>query len=280
MLVEGLYWLGLVDLGYAFPATQNGGTAPAGLSAVRLTAMGRWLLLGEKKPEIPAETGHVVVQPNFHIFAFDPIADSVLAHLDSFAGRLNAERAIEYEITHEWIYRAQSAGMTVPELQAWLEEVTGAPLPQNVARSLEEWQAAFERILVRPQVALLQAAAPELIASLCADPVLNRAIIKQVSPTAVLVRPEQVDLLERALLSAGSCPHAAAVRKKDGRRRSRWMPKAGSTLPIGRPACIPMLSCSHSPNSATAHGVLQPPAYAGPSGRVTRPRRFWPSWRP
>src|SRR5512135_712587 len=101
--------------------------------------MGRWLLLGAEAPVIPAETGRVVVQPNFHIFAFDPIADSTLARLDAFATRLNAERAIEYELSRESVYRAQTAGMPVAAIRAWLEEVTEAPLPQNIARSLDEW---------------------------------------------------------------------------------------------------------------------------------------------
>ena len=67
-----------------------------------------------------------MLQPNFRIFAFDPISDSVLARLDSFAVRLNAERAIEYDITRESVYRAQLAGQTAGEIKAWLEQVTGA----------------------------------------------------------------------------------------------------------------------------------------------------------
>jgi hypothetical protein len=115
VLTEAPYWLGLLDLGYVLPGNPSpvqpaGGRAPAGAVAVRLTDMGRWLLLGETAPVIPAETGRVVVQPSFHIFAFDPIADSTLAHLDGFATRLKAERAIEYEITRESVYRAQLGG--------------------------------------------------------------------------------------------------------------------------------------------------------------------------
>ena len=98
VLTEGLYWLGLVDLGYEEPVTPETSAAPAGAVAVRLTDMGRWLLLDGPMPEIPEEGGRVVVQPNFRIFAFDPISDAVLARLDSFASRQNAERAIEYEL--------------------------------------------------------------------------------------------------------------------------------------------------------------------------------------
>jgi len=206
VLTEGLFWLGLADLGYAHPQTPAGGTAPSDLLAVRLTAMGRWLLLGEHRPVVPSESGHVVVQPNFHVFAFDPIPDGVLATLNSFATRLNAERAIEYEITHDSVYRAQLAGQNVSEIKAWLETTTGAPLPQNVARSLDEWQAAFERIVIRPRVGWVKATRPELIDTLLDNPKLRRAIIKRTDATSLLVRPEKVDALEHALLLAGELP--------------------------------------------------------------------------
>ncbi len=206
VLTEGLYWLGLVDLGYAKPVAQEGGKAPDNLLAVRLTDMGRWLLLGAAKPAIPEETGRVVLQPNFRIFAFDPIADSVLARLDAFANRLNAERAIEYELTRDSVYRAQLAGQTTAEIAAWLEQVTGAPLPQNVARSLEEWQAAFEQITIWTTASWVEAANPAIVEKLLQDPSLNQAIIKRASPTGLMVRPDKINAVEEALLAAGEFP--------------------------------------------------------------------------
>ena len=217
VLTEAPYWLGLLDLGYSSPVQPAGGEVPAGAVAVRLTDMGRWLLLGEAAPVIPAETGRVVVQPSFHIFAFDPIADSTLAHLDGFATRLKAERAIEYELTRESVYRAQSAGTEAPAIKAWLEEVTGAQLPQNVSRSLDEWQAAFERITVRPQVAWLQATSPELMDTLLADPKLSQGIIKRINGTSALVQAGMAGKLEKALLRAGELPARVSDAEADRR---------------------------------------------------------------
>ncbi len=210
VLTEGLYWLGLVDLGYLRPVTAVGGTAAEGLQAVRLTDMGRWLLLGAEPPAIPAETGRVVVQPNFRIFAFDPISDAVLARLDSFATRLNAERAVEYELTAGSVYRGLQNGQQVPEIIRWLESTTGAALPQNVLRSLVEWQAAFERILVRPRVGWVQTATAELADRLVAEPDLREAVIKRVDATSLMVLADKVDLIERRLLAAGELPVRAA----------------------------------------------------------------------
>jgi hypothetical protein len=217
VLTEGLYWLGLVDLGYTEPVTQQGGAAPANVTAVRLTDMGRWLLLDAPQPEIPEESGRVVVQPNFRIFAFDPISDTVLARLDSFAIRRNAERAIEYELSRETLYRAQLAGQTAEQVQHWLEQATGAALPQNVARSLAEWQAAFERITVRSRVGWLEAAAPELVDVLLHDARWNKAIVKRATPTGLIVRADRIDELEQVLVAAGELP----TRHKDPDADSR-----------------------------------------------------------
>jgi hypothetical protein len=209
VLAEGLYWLGLLDLGYASAVTPQGGAAPDRPLAVRLTDMGRWLLLQAPPPAIPQETGRVVVQPNFHIFAFDPISDAVLARLDTFAVRQNAERAIEYVVSRESVYRAQLAGQTAGEIQSWLEQTTGASLPQNVARSLAEWQSDFERIVIRGRVGWLETTA-ELADALLDNPAVQPAIVKRVSSTGLLVHADQMDALEQALLAAGELPARSA----------------------------------------------------------------------
>jgi hypothetical protein len=206
VVAEGLFWLGLADLGYVTPVNPAGGSAPAGIVAIRLTDMGRWLLLGGPQPEVPEETGRVVLQPNFHIFAFDPISDSVLAQLDIFADRLHAERAVEYELTRDSVYRAQLAGKTVAEIQDWLAQVTGAALPQNVARSLDEWQAAYERITIRPHAGWLHVASSDLIDRLLSNPAAARATIARVGPQALLIKPGQVQIIENILLTMDQLP--------------------------------------------------------------------------
>lgn len=211
VLCEGLFWLGLVDLGYAEPqaSAPRSVAAPGRPLAVRLTDMGRWLLLNQAPPTIPEETGRVVVQPNFHIFAFDPISDAVLARLDSFAMRQNAERAIEYILSRESVYRAQQAGQTTAEISAWLEQSTGASLPQNVARSLAEWQGDYERIVIRSRVGWLETT-PELADALTANTALEPFIVNRVSATGLLIYAEHMDALERVLLAAAELPVRSA----------------------------------------------------------------------
>src|SRR5678815_4724487 len=109
--------------------------------------MGRWVLGLGPPPAIQAEGGRVIVQPNLHIVALDPVADATLVELDQFAERLSAERAVEYRLTRASVYAGQQAGWDVPRIKTYLRGHTRAELPGNVERTLDEWQAQHERII-------------------------------------------------------------------------------------------------------------------------------------
>jgi hypothetical protein len=147
-IVSGpLHWMGLADLGW-----EKGESEPA--TAFRLTALGLWLLKLGPPPEIPSEGGRVIVQPNLHIIALDPIQEATLVILDCFAERLSAERAVEYRLTRASVYAGQQADWDVKRIKEFLQQHTGAELPANVARTLDEWQTQHERIVIRPHVPL------------------------------------------------------------------------------------------------------------------------------
>lgn len=193
-----LFWLGLVDLGWE-------GTVEDMPTAYRLTALGRWLLADAECPPIPAEGGRVIVQPNLHIVALDPVADATLVALDHFAERLSAERAVEYQLTRGSVYGGQRSGWDVPRIKAFLEEQTGTPLPGNVARTLDEWQAQHERIVIRPRVALAHGT-PEWLDALAAGEKTAALLSARPAPDVALLRdaralaPVTAALHERGVL--------------------------------------------------------------------------------
>jgi hypothetical protein len=192
---QALHALGVVDLG----------RADAALTAFRVTADGARLLRGEALPAGAAET-KVVVQPNFQIFAFEPTGEDVLFGLDEIAERVRAEHAVEYRLTRESVYAAQRRGREAAEIIAFLERVSSAPLPQNVRRSLEEWGAQHERIVVRRGVPLLHAADAAALDRLYADPALAPLLGRRVAPTAALVAPADLATLNKALLEHDVLP--------------------------------------------------------------------------
>jgi hypothetical protein len=89
---------------------------------------------------------------------------------------------------------------------AFLEKVSAAPLPQNVRRSLEEWGAHHERIVVRRNMSLLQAIDAPTLDTLYADPALQRFLGRRLSPTAALVPTKQLEPLRAQLVAIGKLP--------------------------------------------------------------------------
>jgi len=192
-LLEPLHWMGLLDIGYLADEGAGGdrdrgdnksadGQAAVVPVAYRLTPVGAWTLGVGPKVDMPEEKGRVVVQPNFELFALDPISDLTLADLDEFAERVNAERAIKYRLTRASVYRAQKRGWNAKRIIDILYELSqdtepdpagpGEPhaLPQNVVRTLEEWQDLHERVTIYRGASLLQAVDVQLLQQLRQDP--------------------------------------------------------------------------------------------------------------
>jgi hypothetical protein len=187
-LLEPLHWMGLLDVGYLSGegAGVGGSVGDSGGGesqvfavpvAYRLTPVGAWTLGVGPAVDMPEEKGRVVVQPNFELFALDPISDLTLAEIDEFAERVNAERAIKYRLTRASVYRAQKKGWTAARILDVLRELSqdtgpaavdpdpaepdrpaeSPPLPQNVVRTLQEWQDLHERVTIHRRANLLQA---------------------------------------------------------------------------------------------------------------------------
>jgi hypothetical protein len=152
MLTGPLYWMGVVGLGYPKGTTPGEGVEPY---ALRLTEVGAWLLGLGDQPTFIESGGRVLVQPNFTIIAMEPVSDAVLLALDEFADSQGGDRAISYHLTRASMYRGQRQGWTAQRISAFLEQHQGGPLPANVQRSLEEWQALHQRITIHRGVSVL-----------------------------------------------------------------------------------------------------------------------------
>jgi len=198
MLVEPLLWMGLVDIGYIDERPE----------AYRLTPMGAWVLGVGGKIDIPAGEGKVVVQPNYEIFALDPISDMALARLDEFADRISAERAMQYTLCRESVYRAQKRGWTAARIIDTLQKMSDHPLPQNITRTLQEWQTLHERITIHRQATLLHAVDAKLMDELTETLAVNSHITSRPGKTVAIVAPEQkaADMLLKALQELGQLP--------------------------------------------------------------------------
>ena len=207
ILLEPLHWMGLVDIGYI--ADQAVGDAiPV---AYRLTPVGAWMFGVGPEVDMPEERGRVVVQPNFELFALDPISDLTLAQLDEFAERMSAERAIKYRLTRESVYHAQKKGWTADRVIDVLGELnqpsrTDQPagatsLPQNIVRTLQEWQVLYERVTIHRQASLLQTANADLMAQLRQEPDIRSHLVHKKDQGAAGSEDEGTDAVADTALT-------------------------------------------------------------------------------
>jgi hypothetical protein len=157
MLNGPLNWLGLIDLSRATGSDDERVTP----IAYRLTPAGRWLMGIGAQPVFAETGGRLIVQPNFTVLAIEPLSDAVIMTLDRFADAQGGDRALNYALTRESVFRGQRNGMALPDMLAFLEEHHGAPLPANVRRSMQEWDSLHGRITIRRNVTVLQAADEE-----------------------------------------------------------------------------------------------------------------------
>jgi hypothetical protein len=193
---QALPWLGILDLGFHDDQPV----------AFRITADGARLLHGVLPAESVAAAPNVVIQPNFQLFAFEPTDESVLFRLDQVAERVRLEKAGEYRLTRESVYRAQRAGWSAEEVLRFLDEVSTVPLPQNVRRSIEEWGAEQERVVIRRGMALLQAVDAPTLDALYADTALAPLLGRRVTSVAALVPPANLTTLYQKLLERDQIP--------------------------------------------------------------------------
>lgn len=191
--LEGpLHWMGLVDVG--FDARKK----PI---AFRLTSAGALALGLIAQLDLPAVAGQVIVQPNFHILAIDPVPDTILAALDSFASRQKAGRVTEFEITKASVHHGALNGWPVRRVIDFLQQSSAAALPGNVLRSLQEWEEGHDRIRFLFPVAVLETASPAETAALHRQPATAAVLGRMLTPTLSLVN--DLNALEAAMSGAG-----------------------------------------------------------------------------
>lgn len=192
--VESLSWLGLVEVGPA-------GGAP---DRFRLTPLGRHLLLGKPLPapsdDADDADGRAVVQPNYEVIVLDALANiPLVAQLDAFAERRGLDRAAIFHLRQADLIRGMDHGWTGPRILEVLEQANGGPLPQNVAYTLNEWIAQYERLAIHERATLLEADDAAQLDGWLADAKIAPLLGKRLGPTTALVPAANATALARLL---------------------------------------------------------------------------------
>lgn len=205
--LEGpLHWMGLVDIG--FGAKQNP-------TAFRLTPAGALALGRIAQLDLPAAAGQVIVQPNYHILAIDPVPDATLASLDAFAERQKAGRVTEYELTRASVHQGALGAWPVRRVIDFLQQSTGAALPGNVLRTLQEWEEGHNRIRFFSPLAVLETATAAETTALHRLPPVAATLGQTLTPTLSLVR--DLSALQAAMRAADLLLEHSSAQSSGGR---------------------------------------------------------------
>ena len=120
----------------------------------RVTPFGRWFA-GRGPEPATQRLGQfpIAVGANFEILLYRPTPRRVWA-LSAFSEQKALDRVSTYTLTAPALIRALSSGVDLTEIVDILERQSGAPLPQNVAYTLNEWDRGYRRIWLRRAVLL------------------------------------------------------------------------------------------------------------------------------
>jgi hypothetical protein len=139
-------WLGLIDRAYTL-----GKRTPV----LRVTPFGRWIA-GKRVEPVMTQLGQAPlgVGANFQTLLFRQTPRRVWA-LSAFAELQSLDRVSTWALTAEALIRALASGLDLTQITGFLERQNGAPLPQNVAYTLNEWDRGYRRVWLRRAVLLV-----------------------------------------------------------------------------------------------------------------------------
>ncbi|MBC8163452.1 MAG: helicase-associated domain-containing protein, partial [Roseiflexaceae bacterium] len=186
-----LYWLGLVDVS----------VCDQKLESFRLTELGAALLQDLPLDELPVAP--LIIQPSFEVLV--PPGASPYARFQ--IGRV-AERAsigavaASYRLTKRALQAELARGTPFEDVERFLTEAAGRPLPQNVAATLHEWAAQHGQINLRT-VALLETRDAALLQQLRHDKRLRLPEGEQLGDAVYAIRPGDAAALIDRLGKAG-----------------------------------------------------------------------------
>jgi Helicase conserved C-terminal domain len=130
--------------------------------AVRLSALGRWLLGVGEKPSAGAPFSQtLLVQPNLEILAYrQGLTPELLVTLTRFATWKALGAACTLQLEAHSVYRALEQGATLASIVQTLERHGMKATPAPVLDALKTWSNKRERITVFPAAVLLEFSSP------------------------------------------------------------------------------------------------------------------------
>lgn len=208
-------WLGLIERS----TTLRGRRA-----VLRVTPFGRWIAGRRVEPSLPSlGQAAIAVGGGFQVLLYRPTPRRVWS-LSAIAELQSLDRISTWALTAEAFTRALASGLALSQVTTYLERQSGAPLPQNVAYTLVEWDRGYRRVWLRRAVLLVpeEGEESEPIATALREAGLNPEALADGRIALVYDEPDAGERLygaaTRALRERGFAPLAdpqsAAARRR------------------------------------------------------------------
>lgn len=201
-LLGPLCWLGLVapagrEPTQATDATPGGCHATPALDALRGS---------EASADLVEQRGRIVIQANFEIVAYPPLAAPPTFILDCCAEPRGVERAARYALTRHSLAGARRLGWPSGAVAARLTALAGGSLPQNVVATLTDWDRQADRVALLRPATLLEVRDATLLDALLRDGQSTAWVVRRLTPHAALIQERHLDEVRGWLLRHGEMP--------------------------------------------------------------------------
>lgn len=195
LILYELAELGIVELGY--DEQPKPGQPPI---AIQLSA---WMQAHYQKlpPPEKQQQGQIIIQPDFQVLCMGPVPLGELATVENCALREKLdESVISYRITKESVYTALQRGENATDIITGLEDISGQPVPQNIQRTLREWEGQHHRIVLHKSITILQVDNSDLLNTLREDAIAG-PLITSIDEHTAWVQNQHLTKLEDRLMT-------------------------------------------------------------------------------
>jgi len=190
VLLEYLNTMGIIDAAVCsdFHSSDYGDrvTEYLSLKYFKLTPMGAYVIGAVDKyvPVREEEDAGFVVQPNYDIVVAEGRLKQVHnLFFDRFAEKVADDVASIYKLTFKSIVNALDNGITAGEIIEYLTKHSSNPLPDNVQKTLDEWDRESKRIRIR-KVTIIETDDKYLMEELKSSKSIRNYINKELSYAA------------------------------------------------------------------------------------------------
>ncbi len=135
----------------------------------------------------PVSGGRLIVQPSYAVLLLPPLDAPTMRRLQAVAETVRVAETAEFRLTQAAAYAAAQRGESIDAIAAFLEERSGAPLPQNVRYTLDAWARTFDQARFVRDAVVVEGPA-ELLDRLQTDPELAPLALRRLAPERLLLR--------------------------------------------------------------------------------------------